>query len=337
MRKIKKFIIGEFTKNFTMVFLPFLSILSIIYVIRIASFSQRINVNAHEMLELFMLFLPDILFYTLPVSFVVAVGATLLKLSNSNELIALFSYSLTPTRLLRFFVAPAILFSLLLLLLSMLLIPRSTFKFKQLKAQKIQDAQLSVEANKLGQKFGDYIFFTEKKDHENLEHVVLFTRTKHKEKIIFIAKRGKIENKDGVFRLDLIDGNGDTFSPEKIKSLKYSQMSLFHYLKNRHSKTKEQGWKNIKKNKKLMASFTYNFFISLSPLLSLFLVAGLSIINPRYQKISIYTVSAIILIVIYALGSTLKNSGTPLMLALSMISLVLVGYTVFNKRVKSIF
>lgn len=320
-----------------MVFLPFFSILSIIYIIRIASFSQRINVNSSEMLELFVLFLPDILFYTLPVSFIVAIGATLLKLSNTNELIALFSYSLSPIRLLRFFVAPAMLFSLLLLLLSMLLIPRSTFQFKQLKAQKIQNAQLSVEANKLGQKFGNYIFFTEKKDHEKLEHVVLFTRTKNREKIIFVANKGKLENANGVFRLDLIDGNGDTFSTDNIKSVEYSKMSLFRYLNKKKKKSKVPEWKNIYKNKKLMSNFTYNIFISLSPLLSLFLVGGLSIINPRYQKISIYTISALILVIIYTLGSTLKNSGTLFILGLSIATIVTLGYGLFHKRVKSIF
>ncbi len=320
-----------------MVFLPFFSILSIIYIIRIASFSQRINVNSSEMLELFVLFLPDILFYTLPVSFIVAIGATLLKLSNTNELIALFSYSLSPIRLLRFFVAPAMLFSLLLLLLSMLLIPRSTFQFKQLKAQKIQNAQLSVEANKLGQKFGNYIFFTEKKDHEKLEHVVLFTRTKNREKIIFVANKGKLENANGVFRLDLIDGNGDTFSTDNIKSVEYSKMSLFRYLNKKKKKSKVPEWKNIYKNKKLMSNFTYNIFISLSPLLSLFLVGGLSIINPRYQKISIYTISALILVIIYTLGSTLKNSGTLFILGLSIATIVTLGYGLFYKRVKSIF
>lgn len=337
MGLIKKFIIGEFSKNFIMVFLPFLSILSIIYVIRIASFSQRINVSSKEMFNLFILFLPDILFYTIPISFIVALSATLLKLSNDNELIALFSYGLSPKRILSFFSIPAILFSTLLLLLSMIIIPKSTYDFKILKAKKIADAQLTVESNKLGQKFGDFIFFAGKKDKDKLQDVVLFTQTKHNKKIIFMAKEGKITNKDGIFQLDLLNGSGDTFLPTNVKSLKYSKMSIFHYLKNRRSKAKIEGWSNIGKNKKLMSKFTYNIFISFSPLLSILLAAGLSIINPRYQKSSIYLVSALILILIYTLGSILKNSGTIGLLFVSVVSLVLAGYLTYKKRVMSTF
>lgn len=337
MRRVRRFLIEEFTKNFIMIFFPFLSILSIIYVIRIASFSQRINVSAPEMFDLFILFLPDILFYTLPASFVVALGATFLKLSRGNELISLFSYGLSPARILRFFIIPATLFSILLLLLSMIIIPQSTHDFKAMKTKKIADAQLAVEANKLGQKFGKFIFFAKEKHGDKLNDVILFTKTKDNKKIILIANEGKIKNQNGVFRLDLMDGSGDTFMPNSVKSLKYDEMSIYHYTKSKHKANKIQKWKDISHNKRSMSRFVYNIFISLTPILSLLLIAGLSIINPRYQKSSIYLVSFFVLAIVYTLGSALKESGTYVSFVISIFSFLAISVWVFYKRVRSTF
>ncbi len=77
------------------------------------------------MAQLFGYNLPAMLFYTLPVSFMVAVVTMLLRLSNENELTALFALGIKSNRVVRSILLSASLFSILLLILSIIKMPQA--------------------------------------------------------------------------------------------------------------------------------------------------------------------------------------------------------------------
>ena len=338
MDSIRGFILSHFGKNYLLIFLPFFSILSIVYLVRISVLSNKITLNGHEILSLYGFFLPDILFYTLPLSFIAAITATLMKLSEENELIALFSFGLTPMALLRIFFFPALLFTLLMLLLSLYTIPQSTLAYKLFKEQKTAEAKLNIKPNRLGQKFGDYIVFLGNKQKDIFQDVVLFSADKKKKRAIIIADTGRIEHNQSQFSLHLYHGTGDTFLPEKIESLHYEEMQLFGYSQNHADYVwLQRGWSQIWSNPKDMAFLIYNLFLSLSPLLVLGMLMAFSIINPRYQKPHTYLVGFATAMVIYAIASVLRKEGTPLLLILFSLFFIIISTTLFVKKTKARF
>ena len=84
----------NFTKAFLTIFLPFFLIISLVYLVNISSLTAKIQLSFGELLTLYSYSIPNIIFYTLPLSFIAALANTLSKLSTDNELIALYALGL---------------------------------------------------------------------------------------------------------------------------------------------------------------------------------------------------------------------------------------------------
>jgi len=335
MGRVRGFILSYFSRHYLLIFLPFFSILSIVYIIRISILSQKISLNAGEFLKLFGFFLPDILFYTLPLSFIAAVIVTLTKLSEDNELIALFSFGLTPSKLLRIFALPALLFASLMLILSLYTIPQSTAAYKLFKGKKTAEARLNITPNRLGQKFGDYIIFLGDKQGQRYHDVVLFTTDDKEKRVLIIANEGEMEHNNSQFSLNLYEGTGDTFLSDRIESISYAQLRIYNYARHTvNTAWLNRGWSHIGTSRSDMALFVYNIFLSLSPLLVLGMLVAFSVVNPRYQKSHTYLVSFTMILAIYLTASLLRKEGTPLLLLVA--SLLFLGCSIlfFSKKAK---
>ena len=338
MGRIRGFILAEFGKYYALIFLPFFSILSIVYLIRISILSQKIILDPGEFLELFGFFLPSIIFYTLHLSFIAALTVTLKRLSQENELIALFSFGFKPLGILKILLLPTLLFVLLMLIISLYMIPKSTLAYKRFEQRKSAEAELTITPNRLGQKFGKYIVFLGAKQEHLYRDVVLFTSNKRQKRVLLIAQSGVMEHNHSNFSLHLYNGTGDTFLPERIESITYQQMQIYNTAGKRpHPLWMEHGWSRIRCNKKEMALFVYDLFLSLSPLLILGMAAALSIIHPRYEKSSVYLVSFGIAVLLYASATFLKKSGTPLSFLLISSLFILSSILLFRKRTQANF
>jgi len=338
MGRIRGFILAEFGRNYLLVFLPFFSILSIVYLIRISIFSQKVTLHTEEVLRLFSFFLPDILFYTLPLSFVVALTVTMVKLSGENELIALFSFGFKPLHILKTFLLPALLFTLLMLILSLYTIPRSSLAYKLFEHRKMVEAELSISPKQLGQKFGNYIVFLEEKQEDIYRNIVLFATDNRDKRVLLSADRGTIEHNGSQVSLNLYNGTGDTFLPERIETLEYRQMILYNHARSHMDyQWLSRGWSHIQTNKRDMAHFVYYLFLSLSPLLVTGMILAFAIIHPRYQKPRTYLINFAIGTLLYGTASLLRGSGTPLMLLVCVLLFLTAGTLLFMRRTKAHF
>jgi hypothetical protein len=85
-----EYIIDNFTVSFLSIFLPLFSIASVIFLIKLATYTAIIHLSIWEMIKLYIFVLPEILFFTLPLTFFIAATLTLFKLSNDNEMIVFF-------------------------------------------------------------------------------------------------------------------------------------------------------------------------------------------------------------------------------------------------------
>ncbi len=336
---ISSYLSKSFQSSFYTIFLPLFFIGSLVFIIQISTLTASIQISFTEMMQLFSYNLPAILFYTLPVSFLVAVVMTLLRLSNDNELMALFALgSNAQTLLLRLFFI-ATLFSLILLLLSLALMPKTKQQVSSFKIQKASQAQVNINPSKLGQKFGNLFIYVKSKEHERLKEVVIYNKDKKHNDQLFVAKRATIENQDRVVTLKLQDGSGYTFSDDGLKKISYEEMKVFQYLGVEafsYSSIKKY-WHDLSLNPKKKSRIFFFIFTSLIPILALFIIASFAIINPRYQKNYAYIVLTATTILLYAIATLLERNGTVVLTLLSILGVLSFGYLLFRRLILRFF
>ncbi len=336
---IPAYLSKNFQSSFFTIFLPLFFIGSLVFIIKISSLTAYIQISFVEMMKLFAYNLPAILFYTLPISFLVAVVMTLLRLSNDNELMALFALGSNAKVLLYrlFFIGS--LFSLILLILSIGLMPKTQQQFKAFKHQKASQAQININPSKLGQKFGDLFIYIKSKEDNKMKNIVIYKKDANFSDQLFIAEEANFKNKDSIVTLTLNNGSGYTFGENSLKKINYKSMKVYKNFNAQaftYNSIVEYWTKlSLKKNKKSRIFFF--IFASLIPLLALAIIASFSIINPRYQKNYAYHILALTTIGLYSFAIILRTKGDMLML-LSFVSLILMlGFYLYKRQVLRFF
>ena len=347
MVNIKGYISSNFTKAFLTIFLPFFLIISLIYLVKISSLTSQIQISFTELLTLYSYSVPDIVFYTLPLSFIAALTNVLLRLSQDNELIALYALGLKSDKILRPLLVLGFLFSVLLLAISFLAMPLSKQLTKEFKVSKRAEAKLNIIPGKLGQKFGDYYIYVKETSKETsktvnkdiFQDIVIYNRTKKDEEQFFSSEQGQLNKAQGITSLLLYDGYGYTYSKDQVQQAKYKSLEVYDTKKNEafHFQEIISYWSQAKTNMKILHRALFFIFVSLIPLLSVYLVASFSMINPRYQANHSFLIIFSTTILLYMLASSLEKWGTLVFLGITIIMVLWLGQWLFAKRVKKYF
>jgi len=335
---ISSYLSQNFTNSFLTIFLPLFFIGALVFIIKISTLTASIQISFIEMMQLFSYNLPAILFYTLPVSFLVAVVMTLLRLSNDNELMALFALGTKAKSIMYRFFFISFLFSIILLILSLGLMPKTKQQFKSFKHEKSTQAQVNINPSKLGQKFGNLFVYVKSKDGKMLNNIVIYNKDKNHTDQLFIAKSATISNKDSLVTLTLNDGSGYTFSEDDLKEINYEQMQVFQSLTSdefTYSNIIEY-WTKLSKTWR-KGKILFFIYVSMIPMMTLYIIASFSIINPRYQKNYAYHVLGVTTIGIYAVATMLQNKGTFLLLGIAIVTTFLIGIALFRYHVQRYF
>ncbi|AKF24451.1 hypothetical protein YH65_02880 [Sulfurovum lithotrophicum] len=341
MVNVKGYISSNFTKAFLTIFIPFFLIISLVYLVKISALTAQIQINFLELLLLYSYSLPNIIFYTIPLSFIAAVTNTLMKLSQDNELIALYALGLKAKKVLRSILLLGVLFSILLATLSFLGIPMSKQLYNAFKEKKKAEATLNIVPGKLGQKFGDYYIYVKGKDDKSglFHDMVIYNRTKKDEEQFFSSKEGQLNRGKQVASLLLKDGYGYTYSKEKLQQSKYKTLEVFDSKQKYrfHFQDILSYWAKIKTDKNRMGRALFYLFVSLIPLLSVYLVAAFAMINPRYQANYSFIIIFSSTLFLYLVASSLEKWGNIPAFIISAIAVYLLGRAVFEKRVARYF
>jgi len=339
MVKISSYISGNFLKAFLTIFLPFFLIISLVYLVKIAALTSKIQITFPELLELFSYSVPDIVFYTLPLSFIAALANVLVKLSQDNELIALYSLGLKSNKILRQILLLSVLFSLLLASISFLAMPLSKQLYKSFKADKKAEAKLNIVAGELGQKFGEYYIYVKEKQEGILHDVVIYNREEAKSEQFFASKTGKLNHGKNVSSLRLNNGYGYTYEEIKLQQAKYKSLEMYDSVQKQsyHFEDIISHWTKASTDKKRMHRVLFFIFVSLIPLLSVYFVASFTMINPRYQENRAFLTIFVTALSLYMTASALEKWGSYLSLSIAIASTFILGYVLFLKRVSKFF
>jgi len=227
MVNVKGYISSNFTKSFLTIFLPFFIIISLVFLVRIAALTSKIQIDFSELLLLYSYSIPEIVFYTLPLSFIAALANLLISLSQGNELIALYALGLRSQKILKGLLWISILFSFLLLAISLLAMPLSKQFYRAFKEEKRNDARLNIVPGELGQKFGNYYIYIKDKTEDAFQNIVIYNRTDKANEQFFSSQSGNMNRNQNVASLLLNEGYGYTYSKVKLQQAEYKTLEIF--------------------------------------------------------------------------------------------------------------
>lgn len=291
MDKLRSYILSNFSILFFSIFLPLFAIASVIFMIKLATYTAVIKLTLSEMGKLYLFVLPELLFYTLPISFVVAAALTLYRLSNDNEMVVVFSLGIPPSFIAKTLAKPAFLLSFLLFVDFLLVTPYIKIISSNFVDQKKAEAKFNLTASEFGHHFGDWMLFINNSNTRlhTFEDVVLFNKNMNDE-ILITAKNAELINGEGVLKLRLREGESYSYNDKLLKQMVFKTAYINDMLHAEATIYRDpiDYWTNNELRERKDQRLVTNSLLSLFPFISIFLVVALGIVHARHQKRWIY-------------------------------------------------
>lgn len=320
-------------------FMPLFAIASVIFLIKLSSYTAVIQLNIWEMGKLYLFILPQLFFYTLPITFFIAATLSLFKLSNDNEIIVLFALGIKPGLIIKIFFKPALILTILLAFNFLIVSPHTTILSKNFLSYKKTEAKLNLAASIFGNKFGDWLLYIGvKNDDGTFSKVVLFNK-KQKQEVLIMADKAKILNDSGILTLQLINGKGYNYSIEKVTQINFKTMFIYNTLKTdlTHYRNPLQYWLSKEDADGKRYVLIRNTLISLFPIVTLFLVAVIGIKQVRHQKSNVYLYIFVSIVLYYEIIIVLNNKFHYYTIPIVLLLWLLVTYILYRKNVANKF
>lgn len=261
------------------------------------------------------------------------------RLSSEYELIVITSLGLKPTTFIKFLFPITFIFTIMMLIISLGLIPKSDYLNKLLLEQKKKEASFNIKASQFGQKFGDWLIYIDKDDQQTYEGVKLFKDMKKENSYQFIiSNKAHVQNNKGELDLTLLDGTTTRFGTV-VNQINFEKMFITDTLGDVNIERFTSSYDYWKA--RLDASINRNFIIyilfSIFPLISLPLVISYGFYNPRYEKnngmkYGIITVSIFTVVIVY--GSKLFGVDA---IAITFVAILLANYISYQRKIKKLY
>lgn len=339
MNRLQKYIINNLSVLFLSIFLPLFAIASVIFLIKLATYTAVIHLSIWEMTKLYFFVLPEVLFYTLPVTFFIAAALTLFKLSTDNEIVVLFSLGIKPIFIIKTLAKPAFLLTTLLAFDFFILFPHATVLSSNFVSYKKSEAKFNLSASEYGHSFGSWLLYVGKNNPDGTYgDIFLFNKNK-KEEVLISAKNAQIINDSGILRLKLSEGEGYSYSSEKFSQINFETMFINDTMTTHLTtyRTPIEYWLSNDRAKSKRHMFITDTLLSLFPLISLFLVASIGIVHIRHQKGRVFLY--LFLGIVFFYGATLGLQKILVYYTIPVVAIVwlLFGYILYKKTIVARF
>ncbi|EDM24395.1 LptF/LptG family permease [Caminibacter mediatlanticus TB-2] len=322
MRKISVYILNQFLPLFLTIFFVISAIISLIYIITISNITSKIQITFIELLKFYILSMPQILLITLAISFFISAINLYSKLSETQELIALFSLGFKPKTLLNPILLLAILLTFINLFILFISIPYAKMNFNNLKNEKKQEAKFNFQSSQVSQQFGDWVIFANKGKNNSFTKIYLYSPKENK---FIISQNAQLQNKNSVLNFALTIGNIYDFN--KSMQIKFNKMEINQLIPK--VKISIFNFKDyFKYNKKEFAKYLP---IALLPITLFFFIPLISFFHPRLNK-SHPLFYAITILSIYSIVS-LSNKNFILSILISVLFFI-IGGILYKWKVK---
>lgn len=301
MDKLRRYIISHFSLLFFSVFMALISIASVVFLIKLSSFTAVIKLSFTELLKLYLFTLPELLLFTLPVTFFVTATLSLYKLSNDNEMIVLFALGIKPGYILKVLRKPAIFLSLMMIFNFMVVIPHTKTLSKNFLIYKKQEAQFNLSASEFGHNFNNWLLYIGEAEKGKYKDILLFRKDKNEEFLVG-ARNAEVLTSKGVFRLQLDHGQAYSYSADSLTQINFDTMHINNLLADDYYAYRNtlEYWLHPHWREYKVKRFVTQLLISLFPIFSLFTVLSFGILHVRHQKGHVYFAIAVSLVLFFS-------------------------------------
>ncbi|QEP35491.1 LptF/LptG family permease [Malaciobacter pacificus] len=334
--KLKQYLYSQLAITFFPIFLGLYFITSIVFLVKIASLTSIITINFFELFTLYTYVIPQIVFYTMPISFFIALVLTLSKLASEYELTVITSFGLNPIKILKIFFPITLLLSITLLVVSVGLIPKTKFLTKQFLDLKKKEANFNIKASQFGQKFGDWLIYISEEQDRAYSGVKLFKTENEKDQFI-LSQSAVLNNDKGELSFKLKEGKAFFINDEELNQVNFESMHINDSIadsKLENFSTVYDYWKLQIKRGTNIDDLTFFILTSIFPLISLFLVITFGYFNPRYEKNRAVAYSLISVVFYYILVKSISDKIFLHALYIIPIIWVFSTYILYSKTIK---
>ena len=294
MLKLDKYLIDNFFKSFFTLFSVLFIIASMVLLLTISNMTAVLKITMNEFLYLYVLSLPEIIFYTLPLTFFITAAISISKLFENSELIMVLSLGISPKKIIKPFLYIASSITFLLLVITFLSIPTSNILFKNFINIKKTESQFNLMPSSIGQKLGDWNVFIKNKNKNTYNNIILYNPKKD---ILIFANKAKTYKKNNYFVLNLQNGMLYQSKNEKLLKMKFNTLNINQQI----SITNISFNSILEYIKKYKYKTNKYFIIAFFPLIGFLFLASISFFHNRYQKNHSIIYAMIISIAYYAL------------------------------------
>jgi lipopolysaccharide export system permease protein len=295
MDKLRRYIIQHFSLQFFSIFLALIAIASVVFLIKLSSYTAVIKLTFLELLKLYVFVLPELLIFTIPITFFITAVLTLYKFSTDNEMIVMFALGIKPGYIIKVLAFPALLLSLIMLFNTIVLIPHTKVLSKNFIVYKKQEAQFNLSASEFGHNFNNWLLYIGKSDEKGQYQDILLFRKDKKEEILVGADHAEVLTQKGIFKLMLTSGQGYSYSEESLTQIDFETMHInnimtedYYTYRNTIDYWLHPHWRDYKIKK-----FVTHGLLALFPLVSLFTILSIGILHTRHQKGHVYLFLAV--------------------------------------------
>lgn len=334
--RLSNYLHSQLAISFFPIFLGLFFITSVVFLVKIVSLTSVIKMNFIELFSLYLYTVPQILLFTLPISYFLSLVISISKLSSEYEMTVITSFGVGPLNIVKKLLPITLLISIALLVITLGLIPKAKYLMNSFIDYKKNEANFNIKESEFGQKFGDWLIFIEKKEDNIYKNVKLFKKENNKEELI-VSETAILENKKGNLTFKLFNGKIFIIDDSELNEIGFETMYINEIVNNQQIlvfSTSLNYWILSLEYNLDNDSFVFFILTSIFPLISLMLVITFGYFNPRYEKnrAVAYSIGAVILY--YVL---IKYIGDRLLLhSLYIIPTIwiIASYILYSKTIK---
>lgn len=334
--RLSNYLHSQLAISFFPIFLGLFFITSVVFLVKIVSLTSVIKMNFIELFSLYLYTVPQILLFTLPISYFLSLVISISKLSSEYEMTVITSFGVGPLNIVKKLLPITLLISIALLVITLGLIPKAKYLMNSFIDYKKNEANFNIKESEFGQKFGDWLIFIEKKEDNIYKNVKLFKKENNKEELI-VSETAILENNKGNLTFKLFNGKIFIIDDSELNEIGFETMYINEIVNNQQIlvfSTSLNYWILSLEYNLDNDSFVFFILTSIFPLISLMLVITFGYFNPRYEKnrAVAYSIGAVILY--YVL---IKYIGDRLLLhSLYIIPTIwiIASYILYSKTIK---
>ncbi|MCT7530864.1 LptF/LptG family permease [Aliarcobacter cryaerophilus] len=334
--RLSNYLHSQLAISFFPIFLGLFFITSVVFLVKIVSLTSVIKMNFIELFSLYLYTVPQILLFTLPISYFLSLVISISKLSSEYEMSVITSFGVGPLNIVKKLLPITLLISIALLVITLGLIPKAKYLMNSFIEYKKNEANFNIKESEFGQKFGDWLIFIEKKEDNIYKNVKLFKKENNKEELI-VSETAILENNKGNLTFKLFNGKIFIIDDSELNEIGFETMYINEIVNNQQIlvfSTSLNYWILSLEYNLDNDSFVFFILTSIFPLISLFLVIVFGYFNPRYEKNRAVAYSVLAVVIYFIL---IKYIGDKLLLhSLYIIPTIwiIASYILYSKTIK---